>query len=246
LHILKQPVILQLSVNYLLDTFFRKRENMAQMYAHYCPVAHALEVVGDRWSLLIVRDLLEKPQRFTDLLHSCNNITPKWLTIRLRELEEAKIIERDRQSDRREVRYRLTPSGQDLRPVVESLWDWGLQYAMSPPRPGEVVHPDRIMNTLATLLNKRGKKLPGQIRWLFNFTPGGSHVVSFDGIKWSTEKGDIENPDVTIGTTPETWATFLAVKRSERAQYAQIMPIAGSRESIGEFWQTFGVTGENA
>jgi DNA-binding HxlR family transcriptional regulator len=239
LHILKQRAILKLLGYYLLDTFFRKRENMAQTYAHYCPVAHALEVVGDRWSLLIVRDLLEKPQRFTDLLHSCNNITPKWLTIRLRELEEAKIIERERQSDRREVWYRLTPSGQDLRPVVESLWDWGLQYAMSAPRPGEVVRPDRVMNTLTTLLNKRGKKLPGPRRWLFNFTPGGCYVVSFDGIKWATTNGTIENPDVIIGTAPEAWATFLAIKRSERGQYAQIMQIAGSQESIGEFWQTF-------
>jgi DNA-binding HxlR family transcriptional regulator len=235
-----------LRFNYLLDTFFRKCDNMAQIYAHYCPVAHALEVVGDRWSLLIIRDLLEKPQRFTDLLHSCNNVTPKWLTIRLRELEEARIIERERQSDRREVWYRLTPSGQDLRPIVESLWDWGLQYAMSPPRPGEVVRPDRVMNTLAALLNKRGKNLRGPMDWLFKFTQDGSYVVSFDGIKWSTKKGDIENPDVTIGTSPEAWATFLAVKREERAQYAQIMQVAGSQESLGEFRQTFGVTGENA
>jgi len=76
---------------------------MAQIYAQYCPVAHALELVGDRWSLLIIRDLLQKPQRFTDLLHYSSNITPKWLTARLRQLEQAGIIEREKHENRREV-----------------------------------------------------------------------------------------------------------------------------------------------
>jgi DNA-binding HxlR family transcriptional regulator len=219
---------------------------MAQMYAHYCPVAHALEIVGDRWSLLIVRDLLQKPQRFTDLLHNCNYITPKWLTLRLRELEQAKIVERERQSDRREVWYRLTPSGQDLRPVVEALSDWGLQYAMCPPRPGEVVRPDRVLRTLTDSFNKRGWKIAKPVHWLFNFMPGSSFTVSFDGNRWASDDGNAENPDVTIGTSPEAWATFLSIKRGERKQYAQIMQIAGSHESIGEFWHTFGALGEKA
>ena len=85
---------------------------MAQIYAQYCPVAHALELVGDRWSLLIIRDLLQKPQRFTDLLHYSSNITPKWLTARLRQLEQAGIIEREKHENRREVWYKLTPAGQ--------------------------------------------------------------------------------------------------------------------------------------
>ena len=213
---------------------------MTPIYAHYCPVAHALEVVGDRWSLLIVRDLLQKPQRFTDLLHNSNNISPKWLTIRLRKLEQAKIVERERQSDRREVWYKLTPSGQDLRPVVESLWDWGLRYAMWPPRPGEVVRPDWAMRTLTTSLNKRGRELSKPANWLLNFTPGGPYTVSFDGVRWSAKEGGVDTPDVAVSTSPEAWATFLSLKRDERRQHAQAMQIAGSPEIVEEFLRVLG------
>ena len=102
---------------------------MTTTYGHFCPVARALEKIGDKWSLLIVRDLLRKPQRFTDLKEYLTHITPKWLTLRLRELEEAGIVQRDRQPGRREVWYRLTPAGRDLAPVMESLAAWGIRHA---------------------------------------------------------------------------------------------------------------------
>ena len=219
---------------------------MAPTYAHYCPVAHALEVVGDRWSLLIVRDLLRESQRFTDLLRSSANITPKWLTIRLRKLEEAKIVERWKQGDKREVWYKLTPAGQDLRPVVEALWDWGMRYAMWPPRPGEVVRPDWAMRTLTASLNKRGRKLARPVDWSISFTPGGTHTVSFDGVGWLAEEGAVENPDVSVATSPEAWATFLAQKRDERRRYSQTMQITGSPECVEEFLRTLGAGEDKA
>ena len=97
------------------------------------------------------------------------------------------------------------------------------------------------MRSLDTFPQRGGEKLVYEIGWgpliagfaILNSQPG-------------TTNGTIENPDVIIGTAPEAWATFLAIKRSERGQYAQIMQIAGSQESIGEFWQTFGATSENA
>lgn len=219
---------------------------MTPVYNNYCPVSHALEVIGDRWSLLIVRDLLRKPQRFTDLLHYSSNITPKWLTIRLRKLEQAGIIEREKQKDRREVWYKLTPAGQDLRPVVEALWTWGLQYAMGPPRPGEIVRPDWAMSTLTASLNKRNRKLLQPATWLFNFIPGGSHTLSFNGEHWSTREGEVENPDVKVVIAPEAWATFLAVKRDERRRYAKTMQIGGAPERVKEFLHTLGVRDEKA
>jgi DNA-binding HxlR family transcriptional regulator len=219
---------------------------MTPIYGHYCPIAHALEVVGDRWSLLIVRDLLRKPQRFTDLLRYSSNITPKWLTIRLRKLEQARIIEREKQKDRREVWYKLTSAGQDLRPIVEALWNWGLQYAMWPPRPGEIVRPDWAMSTLTASLNRHSRKLSQPTNWLLNFTTGGPYTMSFDGAHWSTREGEVENPDVTVLISPEAWATFLAVKRDERRRYAQTMQIAGAPERVEEFLHTLGVRDEKA
>lgn len=214
---------------------------MTPIYSQYCPVAHALELVGDRWSLLIVRDLLRKSQRFTDLLCYSSNITPKWLTLRLRKLEQAGIVEREKQKDRREVWYKLTPAGQDLRPVVEALWNWGLRYAMWPPRPGEVVRPDWAISTIAASLNKRGRRLPQSSTWVLHFTPGGPYSLSFDGDHWSSREGEEEKPDITVTTSPEAWATFLAVKRSERRRLVETMRIDGASERVKEFLSTLGV-----
>jgi len=217
---------------------------MARTYGYYCPVAHALGVVGDRWSLLIVRDLLRRPQRFTDLLSYLSDITPKWLMLRLRKLEEAGVVVREKRQDRREVWYKLTPAGYDLRPVVEALWNWGLRYAMRPPLPGEVVRPEMAMGTLTASLNKRGRKLPQPETWLFQFTPGGPFNLSYNGKLWSVREGEKENPDVTVRTSPESWATFLAVKRSERIQLAKTMRIAGTPERVEEFLHTLGARDE--
>ena len=64
-------------------------------YQHFCPAARALELIGEKWSLLIVRDLLAGPRRFGDLRRSVMAITPKWLSARLRALEEDGIVERE-------------------------------------------------------------------------------------------------------------------------------------------------------
>src|SRR5688572_20706163 len=95
-------------------------------YEHFCPVARSLEVIGEKWSLLIVRDLLRGPRRFSDLHESLGKITAKWLTLRLRELEAAGIVVRESEPGRREVWYRLTPAGEELAPVVGALNSWGV------------------------------------------------------------------------------------------------------------------------
>jgi DNA-binding HxlR family transcriptional regulator len=198
-------------------------------------------VVGDRWSLLIVRDLLSEPKRFTDLLDYLSNITPKWLMLRLRELEEAGVIEREQGQDRREVWYKLTPAGQELRPVVETLWSWGLRYAMRPPLPGEVVHPEPAIRTLTASLNNRGRKLSKTVLWLFNFTPGDPYTLSFDGERWSAGEGEEANPDVTVVVSPEAWVTFLTLKRDERKKIVRTLRIDGTPTKVQEFLHTFGV-----
>ena len=151
----------------------------------------------------IIRDLLTKPQRFSDLLQYSSNITPKWLTLTLRQLEEAGIVEHEEQPGRREVWYRLTSAGEDLRPVVEAMKDWGLKHAMRPPLQGEVVRPDLTMSILTDSLNKRGRNLPYPAIWLMYFTHGGTQVLFFDGDRWSTRPGEEVNPDVRVTVSPE-------------------------------------------
>src|SRR5690349_23336539 len=115
----------------------RAPSRSTRRYQHFCPAARALETIGERWSLLIVRDLLAGPRRFSDLRRSLTAITPKWLSARLRALEADGVVEREA-AGAREVWYRLTPKGQALEHVFDALLVWGLDHAVGRPRPGEV------------------------------------------------------------------------------------------------------------
>ncbi len=218
----------------------------AQAYGYYCPVAHALGIVGDKWSLLIIRDLLRKPQRFTDLLGYLGNITPKLLMLRLRKLEEAGVVKREKGQDKREAWYTLTEAGIELRAVVEGLKGWGMKHAMRPPLPGEVVYPEFAIGTLAGSLNQRGRRLPRPVAWLFAFTPGEPYVLYFDGERWSARQGDDETPDVTIWTSPETWISMLSAKRDARREFLETMKVNGIPERVDEFLRLVGVRDANS
>jgi DNA-binding HxlR family transcriptional regulator len=218
---------------------------MATRYSHFCPAARALEKIGDKWSLLIVRDLLEGPKRFTDLLAYLNNITPKWLTLRLRELEAAGIVKRDCQSGRREVWYRLTPAGGDLSPIIEGLVSWGQRYAMRPPLPGEVVNSERLMKGLAKWLNKRGKLLSHPAVYSIRF-PQCTYLLSFAGDEWTSTAGEAPDADIKINTTPETMATFTTVPRKECGEIFESMRVMGMPNQINEFRKIFGVPNSDA
>src|SRR5258708_23983607 len=87
-------------------------------YGHFCAVARALEQVGDRWSLLVIRDLLTGAKRFTDLMDRLGGITPKTLSQRLRELEDAGIVTVDREPGRRGGWYPLTPARAPPPPLI--------------------------------------------------------------------------------------------------------------------------------
>jgi len=95
-----------------------------------CPVSIALEVFGDRWSLLIVRDLMVRGLRtFTEFLESGEGIATNILANRLEKLEAARIIAREpEESDGRKVNYRLTERGIDLAPVMLELLIWGARH----------------------------------------------------------------------------------------------------------------------
>ena len=107
---------------------------MANQYDMPCPVARTLDVIGERWTILILRDLiLEGPRKFHDLQQAFRAISPNTLSARLKTLEEAGIVERrfyDQHPPRAE--YVLTEKGAALRPVLRALRDWGEQYGRRP------------------------------------------------------------------------------------------------------------------
>jgi len=92
-----------------------------------CPVSRTVAVLGDRWSILILRDLLLRgPHRFQDLKESLSGIGPTTLSARLKELEQKGLIEREFYSDHPpRAEYRLTDTGKSLGPVFRALKKWG-------------------------------------------------------------------------------------------------------------------------
>ncbi len=209
-------------------------------YELFCPVARALEKIGDKWSLLIVRDLLRGPQRFTDMKGYLGNITPKWLIQRLRELEEKGIVECDRQPGKRDAWYQLTPIGLNLAPVVEALAAWGGQHAMGPPKPGEMIHPDLLMNGFAGLFNRKEKRLSRKTRWFIRF-PKAAYTVYFQEGKWSQQRGEEGNPDLIITTSPEAWGSLMNTPGKEHGPIVRRMNLLGKPARVGEFFKIWGV-----
>jgi DNA-binding HxlR family transcriptional regulator len=103
----------------------------------WCPVACSLDLLGDRWTLLIIRDLLRGKSRYGQFLASAEGIPTNILADRLKRLEEAGVISSTpygQQSRRKD--YRLTPAGQALRPVLTALRDWGLNQFPGTHTPG--------------------------------------------------------------------------------------------------------------
>jgi DNA-binding HxlR family transcriptional regulator len=156
-------------------------------YDHFCLTARALERVGDRWSLLVIRDLLTGVKRFTDLMDRLGGITPKTLSRRLRELEDAGIVAADREPGRREVWYRLTPAGADLGPVLDALGRWGLQHAWRRPQAGEPLHAEHLLRSVTRAIDlAAGDREPA--RWHFRLD-GADYLVENDGRQWSLTAG---------------------------------------------------------
>ena len=206
----------------------------AKNYQHFCMAARSLDVVGEKWSLLIVRDLLREPQRFTDLLRYLNDITPKGLTTRLRDLEAEGIVERDTQEGRREVWYHLTDKGRDLGPVLRELVMWGAKYARRPPLPEEVVHPEHLMNGLAAFLNANEINAPDTTAWAFHFGDGDPFTVQFSDGSWTVHRKS-QDANVVIETTPRAWATYVMGSPAERRAIKGDVKISGSERRVDEF-----------
>ena len=172
-------------------------------------MAQALERLGERWALLIVRDLLPGNLRFTDLLESCGGITPRQLSARLRQLEQDGIVEADRATGRREVRYRLTAAGQALRPTVEAFFLWGIRHLDRPPAPDEPIRPYHILNGTRLAIASAGREPSGPVRWAWRF-PDESYTLRFDGGAWELNPGEDPDSEVVVETTLRDWADFVA------------------------------------
>jgi DNA-binding HxlR family transcriptional regulator len=155
-------------------------------YGQYCGVTRGLELVGERWALLIVRDLLVGPRRYGELAAGLPRIPSNILAARLKELQAAGIIRRVPRS--RVIIYELTPYGRELEPIVLALGAWGFK-AMGEPREEQVITPDSMTMALRTAFRP-------QVALTLPATAYGAHfgptelLIRVDGATLDVTRGD--------------------------------------------------------
>jgi DNA-binding HxlR family transcriptional regulator len=170
----------------------------ARSYDQFCGLARSLDTVGDRWSLLIVRELLLGPMRYSELAASLGGIATNLLADRLRSLESSGVIER-RLGETGGVVYALTPWGAQLRDAVEALVRWSTPLMVSG-RDGDAFQPRWLAVALPALLRGRtaapsaelGIELPGSLT-ILRIDEDGPHV---------TYEAD-RRPDTVLTAEPE-------------------------------------------
>jgi DNA-binding HxlR family transcriptional regulator len=126
---------------------------VSKHYDQYCPVAHACGVVGERWTLLVVRELLHGPKRYTDLVEGLPGIGTNVLASRLRDLEQAGVVcKRKLPPPAASTVYELTEYGRELEEVMYALARWGAR-SLGPPGPDDEMYPEWGVNALPALFN---------------------------------------------------------------------------------------------
>jgi DNA-binding HxlR family transcriptional regulator len=174
-------------------------------YHHYCPVARALDVVGERWTLLIVRELLLGPRRFTDMAEGLPGIGSSVLTTRLTALEQSGLVaKRTLPPPAASVVYELTDEGRGLGPVLAALADWGTNL-LGQPRNDDQVRGRWLVQGLAVTA-RPGPAIP-DATYELRVDDEAFHVRSHDG-HLRPAHGPASNPIATITLTADTLAAI--------------------------------------
>jgi DNA-binding HxlR family transcriptional regulator len=167
---------------------------MTKRYDEYCPVAHALGLVGERWALFVVLELMRGPKRYTDLAENLRGIGTNILASRLRDLEAGGVVtKRTLPPPAASKVYELTDYGRELRPVIRELALWGAR-TLGPPTHEDELFPGWLANALDTVLAPRAPL--GR----FEFRVGEEVSSLVDG---EVLDGPVENPDVVVEGDPE-------------------------------------------
>jgi DNA-binding HxlR family transcriptional regulator len=205
-------------------------------YADACAVARALDRVGERWALLVVRELLLGPKRFTDLRAGLPHLSPNVLGQRLRELEQAGIVKRAKLPPPAASRiYELTDWGRELEPAVLALARWGSRS----PLPANVeAGVDSLMLRLKALfdpaatagLSARYELRLGEHRFRVRIADGGFELA----------RGTVERPDAVIEADPRTLHALLRNDlQLEEALRSGSVTIDGDRWAVARFLGLF-------
>ena len=206
-------------------------------YCDGCAAAHALDLVGERWALLVVRELLLGPKRFTDLRTGLPNASPNVLSQRLRELEGAGIVRRRRLPPPAASRvYELSEWGMELEPVITSLGRWG---ARSPSRSRDAeLGVDSLILSFRTMFDAGA---PDRLRASYELRLGEDVFRAVvDDCSFEVVRGSVEQPDAIIETDPATLAALVYEgRRLDEALRSGDIKIEGSEAKVERFLTLF-------
>jgi DNA-binding HxlR family transcriptional regulator len=199
-------------------------------YDQYCPVAHALDLIGERWSMLIVKELMHGPQRYTDLAEHLPGIGTNILAARLRALEEGGVIAKRKLPPPAASRvYELTDYGLRLKPVMRELAFWGAR-SLGPPTDAAELYEGWLPNAIDTMLG------PFATEGTFEFRVGDEVATLAGGVG---RAGPAEDPDLVVTATPEGMYYLLIEHRLEgitvegdRERLEQVIAAAAPAEAV--------------
>jgi DNA-binding HxlR family transcriptional regulator len=166
---------------------------MTKRYEQYCPMAHALDLVGDRWALLVIRELMHGPKRYTDLVDRLPGIGTNILAARLRNLEIHGVVARRTLPPPAASKvYELTDYGRELRPAMRELALWGAR-SLGPPTDKDELFDGWLANAMDTVIARLAPT--GR----FEFRADGQIAALVDG---EVVAGPIDDPDVRVEGDP--------------------------------------------
>lgn len=209
-------------------------------YDDLCGIARALDVVGERWALLVIRELMLGPKRFTDLRAGLPGAGPDMLAARLRDLEAAGVVQRRTLEPPANARvYELTERGQALRPVLLELGRWGNAL---PPRPDAAFGPDSGALALVTLFDpERDPQFDATLALRLDDQ---SFTVRVSRGEIDVARGAPAAPAATIATSPRGLAAVLWEGRElEASERDGELEIDGDRGAVERFLELFPLPG---
>jgi DNA-binding HxlR family transcriptional regulator len=206
-------------------------------YEDGCAAAHALDLVGERWALLVVRELLLGPKRFTDLRAGLPNASPNVLAQRLRDLEAAGVVRRGKLPPPAASKiYELTGWGQDLEPVIIALGRWGVRSPSKPP--DDELGVDSLILSFRTMFDpERAKGLSASYEFHLGEDRFRAEVAEE---QLEIERGTARDPDARVETEAGTLAALVYddLELDEALRSGELR-IEGEREFMERFLTLF-------
>ena len=212
---------------------------MAKRYDQYCPVCHALGLVGERWALLVVRELLRGPKRYTDLAEGLPGIGTNILASRLRELEEGGIVrKRKLPPPAASTVYELTEYGAELEEPLYALARWGAR-TLGPPGKGDDLYPDWGLNAFAALLEPEAARGITET-YVLRIGNDVFTVKLLDGLL-HVDAGAAEGPDLDAALATETFYALASGDLSPRTALSEgrVELAAGKPATLDRFFTVF-------